>query len=367
MDGIRTHMRPSAAFGAESVTRRAGSSPAVVALPRRRRPPVSADVVTAAASERRRFAADVRHGLMQRPARIPSQYLYDELGSALFEAICQLPWYPIARAETALLAGCADVIAARVTPVARVVELGPGSGQKLATFLAAVDRPTPPGEPVSVELVDVSEAALAQASQTVAAIDGVRVSTHCTSYERGLDLIGGAPPRAGRTLVLLLGSNIGNFESGQAEALLQRVGAALRPGDALLLGTDLVKPEADLVLAYDDPLGVTAAFNRNLMVRMNRELDADFDVSRFVHLAHWRSDHERIECYLVSTARQDVRIGAADLLVSFDRGDRIWTESSCKYRPEGVQRMLGRAGFAPAGQWVAEAGFALTLAQIPPD
>jgi len=161
---------------------------------------------------------------------------------------------------------------------------------------------------------------------------------------------------------LFLGSNIGNFDPPGADEFLLGVRAALASGDALLVGTDLVKPERDLLLAYDDPLGVTAAFNRNLLVRINRELGGDFDVSAFRHLARWNAPESRVEMHLVAERDQQVHIPGASLEVSFEAGETIWTESSYKYRPDQVVEMLERAGFHIVEQWIDAAdGFALTL------
>ena len=163
-------------------------------------------------------------------------------------------------------------------------------------------------------------------------------------------------------LVLFLGSNIGNFDPPAAHDFLTQIRGALRPGDALLLGADLVKPEAELVLAYDDPLGVTAAFNKNLLVRINRELLADFDLTSFDHRAIWNEAKSRIEMHLVSRRAQEVAIPRADCIVSFRRGEHIWTESSYKYTIEEVVQRGERAGFRSREQWVdGDARFALTL------
>jgi L-histidine Nalpha-methyltransferase len=186
------------------------------------------------------------------------------------------------------------------------------------------------------------------------------VSAVQATYEVGLaslDLSG----FAGGALVAFLGSNIGNFDRPGADALLRGIRSTVGRGSALLLGTDLVKPEPELLLAYDDPLGVTAAFNRNLLVRINRELGANFDVRAFAHRATWNADASRMEMHLVSTQRQHVRIPGADLVLTFEAGETIWTESSYKYRVEDLAPMLSPAGFTVAGQWVDD-GFALTLA-----
>ncbi len=163
-------------------------------------------------------------------------------------------------------------------------------------------------------------------------------------------------------LVLLLGSNIGNFDAPAALAFLRRIRLALRPADLLLLGADLIKPERDLLLAYDDPLGVTAAFNRNLLVRINRELGGHFDLAAFDHLAAWNPVEQRIEMHLVSRVAQSVAIDGAHITASFDKGERIWTESSYKYTPEQLEHMAVETGFAVRDQWVdAQARFALSL------
>jgi dimethylhistidine N-methyltransferase len=311
------------------------------------------------------FAGDVEYYLTRTPRQLPSRYLYDALGSALFEAICELPWYRITYAERDLLARCGAAIMARIVPVTTLVELGPGSGEKLATLIEAGRAP---GARLTVHLIDVSPTALALASRTLGALDAsdsVAVVTHQATYEAGLAELTAARqagPAAGRTLALFLGSNIGNFDPPGADAFLLNIRAALAPGDALLVGTDLVKPERDLLLAYDDPLQVTAAFNRNLLVRINRELGADFDVGAFRHRAIWNGAASRVEMHLVALTRQQVRIPAASLVVTFEPGETIWTESSYKYRPEDVVGMLERAGFRRVEQWVHEQErFALTL------
>jgi len=304
------------------------------------------------------FAADVARSLSLEPRQLPSRYLYDELGSALFEAICRLPWYGLARAERRLLAQQAPRILESVAPLARVVELGPGSGEKLATLVdaAVVDRH------VTVHLVDLSTAALSAAEGALAARRNLSIVSHRATYQEGLDEIGRSDPVAGRTLVLVLGSNIGNFDPPAARSLLCRVRGALAAGDFLLIGTDLVRSVADLLRAYDDPLGVTAAFNLNLLLRANRELGADFDVASFAHRAVWNAEHERVEMHLVSRRRQRVRVPAARLDLTFDEGETIWTESSHKYRPEGVVEMLRATGFREVAQWTRD-HFGLTLAQ----
>jgi len=312
-------------------------------------------------SEREQFASDVEYYLSLTPKQLPSRYLYDPLGSALFEAICHLPWYRITRTELDLLSRRAREILAHVEPLSTLVELGPGSGEKLATLVEGRRG----NQRLTVHLIDVSASALTLAGRTVGGLDHVDVVPHQAAYEAGLAEAVAYPSRAGRRLTLFLGSNLGNFDPPGADALLRNVRAALCAGDAFLVGTDLVKPERDLLLAYDDPLGVTAAFNRNLLVRINRELDADFDVAAFHHRALWNAGESRVEMHLVAGSPQQVRVGAASLELAFEAGETIWTESSYKYEPAGVVQLLERAGFRAMGQWVdRENGFALTLAEV---
>src|SRR5262249_14885249 len=185
----------------------------------------------------------------------------------------------------------------------------------------------------------VSAAALDAAHRTLSTLDAVDVVAHRATYEEGLIEATAERPRGGRLLTLFLGSNIGNFDPPGADEFLRTIRSSLAPGDALLIGTDLVKAEAALLAAYDDPLGVTAAFNRNLLVRINRELGGDFDVDAFRHRAVWNAAASRVEMHLVSTRRQRVRVPRASLEVELVEGETIWTESSYKYRPEQVIAM----------------------------
>ena len=306
---------------------------------------------------RSRFALDVAYYLSQTPRQLPSEHLYDDLGSELFEAICRLPWYGITRAEQRLLERCSHDIVSRVAPISTVIELGPGSGLKLATLLSAR-----PAGPVTVHLVDVSGAALEAAGRALANDGDLLVVPHEATYEAGLNEIAGNRRGDGRTLTLFLGSNIGNFDPPGAAAFLRNIRTASSAGDSLLLGADLVKPEADLLLAYDDPLGVTAAFNKNLLVRANNELEADFDLAGFSHRAVWNAGASRIEMHLVSERRQRVRVPVADLDITFESGDTIWTESSYKYRADQIAASVKQAGFVTTSQWIDD-GFALTLAE----
>jgi dimethylhistidine N-methyltransferase len=308
----------------------------------------------------RAFAADVHYYLVQSPRQLPSRYLYDALGSALFEAICHLPWYGVTRAETGLLASHAADVWRSFAPLGTIVELGSGSGEKLRTL---IEGGRPRNHRLAVHLIDVSPSALELSARTLASVEGLHVRAHVATYDSGLAEIarsGGADP----TLVLFLGSNIGNFDPPSASALLLSIRAALAPGDGLLMGADLVKPAGQLLAAYDDPLGVTAAFNLNLLIRINRELGGDFDVRRFAHRAVWNEEESRVEMHLVSRSAQLVRIEAADLELELSEHEAIWTESSYKYRPAEIAALLESAGFEPSAQWIdASAQFALTLAK----
>jgi dimethylhistidine N-methyltransferase len=305
------------------------------------------------------FAADVRYYLSLTPRQLPSRYFYDELGSALFETICRLPWYPITRAEMRVIEAHSDEIFGLLPSLSTIVELGSGSGDKLRMLLAAGGAR---GEATDVHLVDVSATALALAAQTVATAGDFHIVTHRATYDAGLREAAAAAH--GRTLVAFLGSNIGNFDAPGAAAFLQNVQAALRPGDALLIGVDLVKPKERLLLAYDDPLGVTAAFNKNLLLRINRELDGDTDLDAFSHRAVWNEAASRVEMHLVARSAQPLRIRRADVDIRLQPGEFIWTESSYKYVPADVNGLLQSCGFRPTAQWIdRDDGFALTLAE----
>jgi uncharacterized SAM-dependent methyltransferase len=209
----------------------------------------------------------------------------------------------------------------------------------------------------------VSESALARAGRLISETGGVDVSLHATTYEAGLAALAAGSRVPGRTLALFFGSNIGNFDPPGCDAFLHMLRATLRPGDALLLGADLVKPAAELLLAYDDPLKVTAAFNRNLIVRINRELGGTLDPGAFEHRAIWNERASRIEMHLVSVGAIRVVIPAAGLDFDMPGGEAIWTESSYKYDVDALERTLRRSAFQPAGRWIDEEHrFALLLA-----
>ena len=309
------------------------------------------------------FAQDVVEGLTSEPKRLPSKYHYDALGSQLFEAICELPWYTITRSERALLVReCSDIISRLSTP-ATMIELGSGSGEKIAILadgLAAEQRPG------AIHLVDISETALDLATRTLSGYASVSIFQHEATYTDGLHAAVHALDRDQSTMVLFLGSNIGNFSADAANLFLADIRSQLRPGDSFLLGADLVKPEVELVAAYDDPLGVTASFNRNLLVRINRELDADFDVAQFVHRVVWNEHDSSVESYLVSQREQTLCITGAGCCVRLAKGEAILTESAHKYEPDQIVSMGEAAGFLRGAQWIeSNSAFALTLFEVP--
>jgi L-histidine Nalpha-methyltransferase len=307
----------------------------------------------------REFARDVRDGLAMRPRQLFSKYLYDTLGSHLFESICHLPWYPITRAENHLLSSYAEQMVSPLGEPISLVELGCGSGHKVAMVANALRGH---GSFVTVHLIDISRTALEQSERTLGRLPHVSVVGHRATYEAGLRRATAARSESGSVLVLFLGSNIGNFDPPARQEFLSEIRATLRPGDGLLLGADLVKPEADLMLAYDDPLGLTAAFDKNVLVRINRELGGEFDLDAFEHRAVWNASESRVEMHLASLRRQTVRVAACQAEFDFEQGETIWTESSYKFTPEAIVTLGKRAGFRCHEQWLEpEARFAATL------
>lgn len=304
------------------------------------------------------FLDHVREDLWRTPKRLRPQYLYDDLGSSLFEAICHLPWYPITRAEKRLLAAERAAIVSGVGDPLTLIELGCGTGEKLEMMVDAfIER----GFELRVDLIDVSAMALERSRRTLATRQALPVTCHETTYEAGLAAASRGWNGLDARLVLFLGSNLGNFDPPEARAFLAAVRRALVHGDHLLLGVDLVKPVAVLRAAYDDPLGVTAAFNKNVLARINRELGADFDLDAFAHRACWNPGESRVEMHLVSLADQAVDIPGAGRL-SLARGETIWTESSYKYTPERLESMADEAGFETDDRWIDDdSQFALTL------
>jgi L-histidine N-alpha-methyltransferase len=295
------------------------------------------------------FADAVREALTKpRQKELPSKYLYDEVGSALFEAICVLPEYGLTRADARLLEKYAKEIVARLPFPIRVAELGSGSGKKTRWILEALSR----RQKTYYYPIEISPSALAACEKELGQIDLVSIVGYEQPYLEGLRAVAGGRDEQDHLLVLFLGSTIGNFDREAGEAFLREVRAILEPGDVLLLGTDLVKSAADQLLAYDDPAGVTAAFNLNLLARINRELEANFDLSCFRHEARWNAVERRVEMHLRSVRRQLVEIPVAGFGVMIDAGETIWTESSHKYQPQEVLAMAERTGFRCDRQWI---------------
>ncbi len=305
------------------------------------------------------FGAEVRAGLLKAGQKeLPSKYLYDEVGSALFEVISVLPEYGLTRADEQLLRQHAERIVGRLPLPVLVAELGSGTGKKTRWILEALSS----RQRTTYYPIDISRTALAQSEKELGQIEFVSIVGYERPYLDGL-LAAAANRRDGEhVLVLFLGSTIGNFDRPAGEEFLGEVRRILFPGDALLLGTDLVKPVMQVIAAYDDPIGVTAAFNLNLLARINRELGANFDLERFRHEVRWNEAERRVEMHLRSTCAQTVRIPRASCTVSFSKDETIWTESSRKYFPDEVVGMATRRGFRCDAQWIdAEWPFAQNL------
>ncbi len=297
------------------------------------------------------FADAVRDGLTKAGQKeLPSKYLYDEVGSSLFETICVLPEYGLTRADARLLETHAKEIVERMPLPISVAELGSGTGKKTRWVLEALSR----RQRTFYYPIEISPSALAACEKELGQIDLVSVVGYEQTYLEGLRAVVRGRDSQEHLLVLFLGSTIGNFDREMGDEFLREVRSILRRGDALLLGTDLEKDEETQILAYDDPAGVTAAFNKNLLARINRELGADFDLSQFQHEARWNRDERRIEMHLRSMRAQSVTIPAALTRVDFAEGETIWTESSHKYRAADVLEMAKRTGYRCDGQWIDE-------------
>jgi L-histidine N-alpha-methyltransferase len=309
--------------------------------------------------------ADALAGLTATPKSLPPKWFYDAQGSALFEKITELPEYYPTRAERSILRAIAPQIAA-LTGAASLVELGSGSSDKTRLLLSALRDA---GTLRQYVPVDVSESALTLAGDALTAeYPGLAVHAVVADFEQYLGVPAGADGSDGdrhgdgRRLVAFLGSTIGNMVPAEREVFLRRVRARLRPGDALLLGTDLVKDPAVLVAAYDDDAGVTAAFNKNVLAVLNAELGADFDLDAFEHVAVWDAGREWIEMRLRATSAQSVRIADLGLAVEFAAGEEMRTEVSAKFREDGARAELAAAGLAVRSWWTDEAGqFGLSL------
>jgi L-histidine N-alpha-methyltransferase len=304
----------------------------------------------------RALREDVRTGLTGRPKWLPPKWFYDARGSELFEQITRLPEYYPTRTERAILAAHADEVA-ELTDAKTLIELGSGSSEKTRLLLDAFTRHGGLGTFVPL---DVSISALRQSTAEIAAAyPGLRVRGVVGDFTRQLDRL----PTGGSRLVAFLGGTIGNLLPEERTAFLAAMHAALESDDWLLLGVDLVKDTSLLVPAYDDAAGVTAEFNRNVLVVINRELGADFDPTAFDHVAIWNPDREWIEMRL--RARRPTRVRVLDLEVDFAAGEELRTEISAKFRPEGITAELVAAGFAVRSCWTdADNLFAVVLAQV---
>ncbi len=294
--------------------------------------------------------AEVYRGLTSTPKSLAPWLFYDDAGSRLFEEITRLPEYYLTRTERGILARYADEIleCAGYRPVT-IIELGAGTAAKTGLLLrAAVDRQGA----VDYMPIDVSRSALAAAKEHIEAdIPGVRVAARIADYTKG---IGEIPAPGTRRMVLYIGSSIGNFEPEDAIKVLCEVRQRLAPGDLLLLGVDHVKDRRTLLRAYNDAAGVTEAFNKNMLVRMNRELGASFNPRLFRHRAIWNADYSRMEIYLKSLITQRVNIPALDLEVQFAEGESIHTENSYKFTAESISSIVECAGFSITQSWTDE-------------
>ncbi|TRV75749.1 L-histidine N(alpha)-methyltransferase [Streptomyces sp. 130] len=299
--------------------------------------------------------ADVLHGLSRRPKTLPPKWFYDARGSELFEEITRLPEYYPTRAEREILIDRAAEIAA-ASGARTLVELGSGSSEKTRHLLDALP------DLHSYVPVDVSESALRGAAEALLAErPGLSVHALIADFTAGLSL----PTTPGPRLVAFLGGTLGNLLPGERSVFLKSVRALLAPGDTLLLGTDLVKDEEVLVAAYDDAAGVTAAFNRNVLSVVDRELGADFVPDDFAHVARWNPREEWIEMRLRARRSLTVKIPELDLVVPFEAGEELRTEVSAKFREDGVRGELAGAGLRLAHWWTDSGDrFALSLSTV---
>ncbi|HEX9983895.1 MAG TPA: L-histidine N(alpha)-methyltransferase [Thermoanaerobaculia bacterium] len=295
------------------------------------------------------FADDVRRGLTAAHKTLPPRWFYDDLGSALFEAICQLPEYYVTRAETDVLTTHAAEIAKAFGPHIRVTELGSGSARKTRILLDAITARQPELEYIPV---DVDAGMLEASGQAlVAEYDAMRVTAICADFGRPSTALRDSFTNGPRNIVLFLGSSIGNLDPLAAAAMLTDLRTVLAPGDALFLGADLRKAKTILEPAYDDPLGVTAAFNLNVLARINRELGGHFDLRAFSHRAFYDQEHGRIEMHLVSLLDQLVHIDALELEIAFAETETIHTENSYKYDEATLANLAAAGGFAIEQTW----------------
>ncbi|MBI4183161.1 MAG: L-histidine N(alpha)-methyltransferase [Proteobacteria bacterium] len=302
----------------------------------------AADEPDEAARARAEFRADVLAGLARPAKAIPAKYFYDTEGSRLFEEICRIEEYYLTRTEIAILGAHAGEIAGLIGPGARLIEFGSGASVKVRLLLDALAKPR------AYVPVDISREHLFESARALAGdypdLDVVPV---VADFTRPLALPAGAA--AGRPVAFFPGSTIGNFTPGEAATFMRNVARLVGPGGGFLVGVDLKKDKRTLLAAYDDAKGVTAAFNRNLLARINRELGATFDLSAFSHSASYNAEQGRIEMYLVSRKPQAVRIAGRSF--RFLQGEAIHTENSYKYEAAEFRALAEGAGFAPRATW----------------
>jgi L-histidine N-alpha-methyltransferase len=297
------------------------------------------------------FAEDVRRGLTAPEKHLDPRYFYDALGSALFAAICELPEYYVTRAEREILDRSAGEIAASFGQVTRLVELGSGNARKTQRLIEALSKDS---RSLVYRPIDVDESMLAASSREITAqFPSVSVDPKTGDF-MDVGALGHIP---GRTAILFLGSSIGNLDHRSAAALLREMRKIVTADDAIFVGFDLVKSSAILDAAYNDSLGVTAAFNRNILARINRELGGSFRLDAFAHHAFFNEAESRIEMHLVSMERQQVRIAALDLEVEFARDESIHTENSYKYDAATIERLAAEAGLRVERRWVDTKGW----------
>ena len=301
------------------------------------------------------FGDDVRVGLISRPKFLYPKYFYDDLGSRLFEAITALPEYYVTRTEAELLrAHAGEIVGALGGPV-WLLELGSGDGQKTRLLIEALLARQKSLEYVPV---DISESALETSSRSLlASYPDLRITGYVGEYHTALRRVRQERVAPGRTLALFLGSSLGNLDPEERVALLREVRNLLDPGEGFLLGVDLEKPESVLIPAYDDPLGVTAAFNLNLLARINRELGGEFDLASFRHRALYNRQAHRIEMHLESRRDQVVPVRGLGIEVPFAAGETVHTENSYKFLPEQIAALAAEAGFEVRRTWTDARGW----------
>jgi dimethylhistidine N-methyltransferase len=298
------------------------------------------------------LAEDVRRGLLTQPKRFLPKYFYDQLGSQLFEAICLLPEYYLTRAENEILERYADEIVGSVTGEVTLLEMGSGSASKTRLLIEALLRKQ--AELLFIP-VDISASALDSSSRILLqSYPNLRVEAYAADYFAGLAEL--RKKARARTLALFLGSNISNFDPDEALKFLQALRQVLHAGDALLLGADLKKDKVTLEAAYNDALGVTAAFNLNVLARINRELGGNFDLRAFQHRAFYNETLGRVEIYIESMREQTVAISQLEMEVSFHEGEQIHTENSYKYDPNDIARLAKETGFVHDRTWLDSQG-----------